>query len=414
MRPRAALLIAAVLIPGCSQREHSNPFDPANPDTRGRPPGFEALAGSSTVDLRWRLPGAESDVAFQVWRRVAGEADYRPVSVVLPGTVTSYSDFGLVEGVRVDYRLYYVFSGSPGGIPAEDYATPSPRRPYVTELDRPSVDRLTADGRHVRDAATDVFGPTFLAFDRSRATLWASDTFDGSVRAYSTTLALRGSIVGLTEPASLALDSLRGDLWVCDQARSAVYHYDTDGAPRDPVEIDNLELPSGIALDAADGSIWVCERTGNRVRRFLRSGTPSGVVAVDAPSRIAVDSTTRDAWVTSFDARRLVHVLYSGAVDDTLPLQGPIGVAVDWRRGRIWVADARAGEVVALRRSGLIEFKVGGLSSVGEVAVDLASGECWAAARGINAVVRITPTGSLAGTIGGLSNPYHLVVDSGP
>jgi sugar lactone lactonase YvrE len=169
-----------------------------------------------------------------------------------------------------------------------------------------------------------------------------------------------------------------------------------------------------VALDPADGSLWVCERNANQVRRFFRSGTPISSIAVVAPSRIAVDSTTRDAWVSSFDGRNVVHLLASGAPVDTIPLQGPIGIAVDWRRGRIWVADARAGQVVAMRRSGLIEFTVGGLSRVNDVSVDLATGDCWATAPGVSSAARIGADGTLRQWLPGLANPYGVLADSGP
>ncbi len=413
-RSLLTLLLPLALATACASRPHSNPFDPANPETGGRPAGFVALAGSGFVDLRWSAAGVGGDVGFQIYRRVEGEADFSAVTDVLPGFVTSYGDFSLQNGRRHEYRLYYVFGGVLGGLPAEDSATPGTTRAYVTELDRPALDWLTPDGRHVRGRATEAFGPTFLAYDRRRSRLWVSDTFDGSVRSYDPILGPQASIVGLSEPVSLAVDSLNGDLWICDQGRGSVFHYTTLGAPRAPTSLDGLSFPTGIALDPADGSLWVCERSGNRVRRFFRSGVPNGVTDVFAPSRVAVDSSTREPWITSFDGRNVVHLNASGTPVDTIALDGPIGLTVDPRRGRIWIADSRAGRLVALRRSGLVEFTVGGLSRVNEVDVDLATGECWAAVPGLAAVVRVAPDGRVLAQTGGLANPYDVLVDTGP
>lgn len=419
MRARLALLTLALFAAGCAKREHANPFDPENPETGGRPTGFAATAGPGLVELRWNVPNVPGPVGFQVYRRVAGEADFSPASLLLPASVTSLTDFGLANGVLHEYRLYYVFGTQSGGLPASDYATPGPRRPWVAELGEPGfaparAHLLSPDGHHVRRTLTGLFGPTGVAYDRSRDRVWVADTYDGSVLSFDPDYVTRAAIVGLSEPVAIAVDSTFDDLWVCDQARGAVLHYTRSGAPKGPTSIASLSYPTSIALDPVDGALWVCERNGNRVRRFSRSGTPLSAIATFSPSRVAVDSTTRDAWVTSAEGGRVLHLPYSGGVADSFAVAAPVGIAVDWRRGRIWVADAAGGQVLAMRRSGLVEFAVRGLPAAREVAVDLASGECWATVDGLDAVVRISPAGAVLERLGGFRHPWGIVVDSGP
>ncbi len=49
-------VVAAVLMTACSSREPSNPFDPANPTTHGRPMHLWAIPGDSFVRLHWSVP----------------------------------------------------------------------------------------------------------------------------------------------------------------------------------------------------------------------------------------------------------------------------------------------------------------------------------------------------------------------
>jgi hypothetical protein len=412
MRPLAPLLVA-ILLAGCSSREHANPFDPQNPVTRGRPPGFVALAGSQLVQLRWTRPTLSGDFAYRLYRRAPGETDFRQISPELAGSVTSYFDFGLDNGTTYEYRLYYVFSGAQGGLPAEDFCTPGPLRPWCADLSRRTLIGVTPDNRHIVSETGGFFGPTHVAADARLGTVWISDTYDGAVVILDPTTGGRTSIRGPAEPVAIALDPIDGSGWVCDQALNTVFHYTRSGASAVPAQLPGIVIPIGVAADPVSGVVWVCERGADQVRRFTRGGAALGVTSLGRPSRVAVDSITSDAWVTSLDGAQLVHVSAAGAVVGTVPMSGPIGVAVDPRRDRIWVADARGGQVVAVRRGGAIEFRVVGLVETRDIAVDLATGEAWVTAPGLHALVRISASGVILERLGGFSDPYGVALDPG-
>ncbi|HEY2956534.1 MAG TPA: NHL repeat-containing protein [Candidatus Eisenbacteria bacterium] len=411
---RAAALLTAALVAGCSAREHANPFDPENPSTGGRPAGFVALAGTGLVELRWTSPAIEGDFQFQLFRRIQGESEFQALGSRLPGSTTSYFDFGLTNGLLHEYRLYYVFSGQPGGLPADDAGTPGPLRPWCADLSRRTLIESTPDGRHVLTETGGFLGPTFVAVDSTQGAVWVSDTYDGQVVVINpTSPGSRRVFQDLTEPVAIALDPIDQSAWVCDQGRNALYHFPPASVPGTGTRISDVLKPIGVACDPGDGTVWVCERGRDQVRRFSRTGTPLTATPLAAPSRVAVDSLNGDAWVTSLDGARVVRFSAAGAAQDTVPLAGPVGIAVDARRGRIWVADTRLGQVIALRRSGQVEFTVRGLPLALEVAVDLATGEAWATVSGLQAIVRISPGGAVLRTLGGLSDPYGIALDPG-
>lgn len=410
---RLAPLLAFALVAGCSSREHANPFDPQNPVTNGRPAGFVALAGAQLVELRWTRPVLAGDFAYRLFRRVAGEADFQQVVPDLSGDVSSYFDFGRENGVLHEYRLYYLFSGATGGLPAEDRATPGPLRPWCADLARRTLTAVTPDGRHALSETGGFLGPTHVAADPHLATVWISDTYKGEVVILDPTTGGRIPIRGLAEPVAIALDPIDGSAWVCDQALNAVYHYTRNGDPGTPALLPGILTPIGVACDPVSGAVWVCEKGGNQVRRYSRTGVARGVTPFTAPSRVAVDSLTGDAWVTSFAGAQVVRISPAGNIVGTVVLSGPIGVAVDARHDRIWVADARAGQAVAVSRGSTVEFRVGGLVETREIAVDPATGEAWVTAPGIRALVRISAAGAVVERLTGFTDPYGIALDPG-
>uniref|UniRef100_A0A832MLL5 Fibronectin type-III domain-containing protein n=1 Tax=Eiseniibacteriota bacterium TaxID=2212470 RepID=A0A832MLL5_UNCEI len=414
MRAVVAFLIAVLALAGCGRRERSNPFDPANPTTRGIPAGFAAIAGRGAVELRWAPSSLPGDVGFQLFRRRAGESEYRAVTGVLAGDSEGLVDVPLADGVLHEYRLYHVLSGAVTGLPAEDRATPGPRRPWVADFLARTVSRLSNDGRRVAEVRAGFLGPTALAVGRGNRRVWIADTWQGRVTGLDPDGVVRVTLASFTEPVAVAADPSRDDLWVCDQARDAVYHFTLQGAPKSPVALGPIDAPLDVAVDPARGTLWVCERGGNRVRLFSVAGAPLAAPALAAPSRVAVDSATGDAWVTSFEGGRAVRYDASGTARDTVAFAGPIGVAVDAREGRIWIADARAGALVALRRGGAEEFRVTGLPRVEGLALDPLSAECWATVPGLGQVVRVAPPGAVVERGGGFTDPAGIAIDPGP
>src|SRR5262249_47285800 len=155
------------------------------------------------VQVRWLRPSLSEDFGYRLFRRVAGEADFSPIAD-LSGRDTRYLDVGLQNGTRCDYRLYYVFSGTMGGLPAEDYATPGPLRPWCTDLASRTLVAVTPDDHHIVSQTGGFFGPTGLAVDPTRGTVWIADTYDGSVEIFNPGYQSGNSLHGFAEPVAIA------------------------------------------------------------------------------------------------------------------------------------------------------------------------------------------------------------------
>ncbi len=407
------LAAAALLFAGCSRRERANPFDPLNPSTSGRPPGFVALGGDHKVTLRWQPVQGNTLIGFQLFRRGPRESFYSAVTGVLGTGTTSFRDSGLVNGVDYSYRLYFVFLAGLGSPPAEDVAGTGPAVPWLVEGDGSDLVQVTPDNRRVVARLGGYGGTTDLAVNPATGDVWVADEGLGRVVVYQPGSGVTVSIPGLILPLAVAVDPFDGTGRVCDAGNNLVYHFRPAGDQMSP-PIAALNRPIDVTVDPQDGSVWVCELGAGRVGRYDQAGQPIWSQPVADPSRVAVDSTMREGWVTSYARGTVTRLALSGQPLGTLSgFRSPVGVAVDARRDRVWIADPGAGQVIALGRDGVVQFRVTGLADAGELAVDVGTGEAWVVLAYAGTVARISPAGSVIRTLGGFRSPIAISVDPG-
>jgi DNA-binding beta-propeller fold protein YncE len=413
--PTALLILAAALaLAGCSQRERANPFDPANPQTGGRPTGFDAVAGYNLVRLTWDSHPELAIDGFQLFRFAPGDSVWRPLGGPLPPESRQFLDSGVQNGRRVRYRLDYVAGGAPLGRPAEDEATPGPLRAWVADPGWGEIVRLSPDGRDVTLRERRFGSASRLAVDPDDGFVWASSASDGLVWAFNPASLQADPIAGVALPDAMALSPFDNTVWVCDRS-GGVSHFRRDGTSPTPGRISLLDDPIAIATCALDGSLWVCERGGNRVRRFTALGEPSGTAFVHAPSRVAVDSLTRIAWVTSYLGGWIWRIAENGQkIDSTGVAQGPIGIAIDRARNRVWVADELGARVLGLDLGTMaVAVTITNVGSPYDLAVDRATGEVWVVARSDRAVLRLAPDGTRLDVRTGFGDPVEIRLDPG-
>lgn len=414
MRALTALLAFALLAAGCSQRDRANPLDPVNPQTGGRPEGFNAVAGFSVISITWTPRPDLAIDGFQLWRLAPGDSLYRELGTTREASSNSYLDSGVPNSQRFHYRLYYVVDGQRGGRPAEDEATAGPVRPYLADPGNGEIARLSPDGRDVLLRWRQFGEAQSIALDPGAGYLWAS-SYSSSIVANFEPAGTGGvTLTGMQSPYSIAVDPQDHTAWICDLAGS-LHHRNLNGSAASPGQINLLDGPIGVAV-GPDRSVWVCEGDGNRVRHWNSAGTPVGTAFLAAsPSRVAVDSLTHIAWVTSLSGARLWRIAENGSViDSSTATGGAIGIAIDRPRGRVWVADATGNRVLALDIGTLAVLRV--VTSIGEprsIAVDAATGQVWVVARAERAVLRLSSDGTVLDRIGGLGSPSEIALDPG-
>lgn len=411
-RTRVVALALALLVAGCSSRQHANPLDPANAETSGHPAGFTAIALSNQVILTW---SSTRGLATQLFRSSAADpANFVAITPEMAPGRTSFVDIAALNGETYHYRLYFVTAKGVSGPPATADATPSRVVAWTTEGGQ--LLRLGADGRAVASAQAGVGRATYLTMDHANNLVWTLSSLDQKVVVVNAS-GIPVSIFGFTDPQVVAVDPLDGSGWITDYHGSKLWHYLPSGQVGTPGSIPLPgSAPLGIDVDSPRGVLWVCDQaTGGRVTRLSRNGAIlgqtilSGSSATILPSRVAVDSTNGDAWVTSFTGAKLFHLAPDGTVLHNLSVSGPLGVAIDSEHGRIWVTDVVASAAIAFRRDGSEEFRVTGLPGARDVAVEALTGEAWVTTS--TTVARISPAGVLLTTTRGLSSPVGIGLD---
>jgi len=408
------LALLALLAPGCTRRERTNPLDPGNPQTGGRPEGFDAVAGYSNVALRWTPRGDLAIDGFQLFRRTPTDSAFVPLGGLQPATSGNFLDAGILNGRDYRYRLHYVIGGQLSSNPAEDIATPGPQRPWVCDPGNNELVRLSADGRDIVTRHRIGITPYSIAISPIEGLLWVSDPFSGRVLRLEPVFLDGIEITNLARPFQIALDNGNATAWITDLSGS-VGHFFTSGQPAQPGRIDLLQSPGGIAVNPNTRELYLCETGGSRVRRYASDGTPLSSGSVPEPSRVAVDIVSRFVWVTSLPTGRVYRLNEAAQVLDSLSIfSGPIGIAVDSRRRRVWVADAVGNQVIVLDALTRAEvFRVTGLGEPRDIDIDLATGDAYVVARSERAVVHLSATGAIVARRTGFSDPYEVGLDPG-
>lgn len=408
------LALLALLLPGCSRRERTNPLDPANPQTGGRPDGFNAIAGFSNVVLQWN---ARTDLAidgFQLFRRAPTDSTFQPLGGVLEPKSNSFLDAGILNGRDYRYRLYYVIGGQLSTQPAEEIATPGPLRPWVCDPGNGELVRLSADGRDIVARNHIGITPYSITVSPIEGQLWVSDVFAGKVLRLEPVFLSGTQITSLPQPFQIALDNINGTAWITDLTGS-LGHFFTNGQPAQPGRIDLLQSPGGVTVNPNTREVYLCETGGNRVRRYANDGTPLSAGSVPSPSRVAIDTVSRFIWVTSLPTGRVYCLNEAAQAIDSLSIfTGPIGIAVDSRRRRVWVADAAGNRVIVLDAVTRTElFRVNGIGEPRDVDIDLRTGDAYVVARGERSVIHVSSTGAIVARLTGFSDPYEAGLDPG-
>lgn len=406
-RTRPAALALALLLAGCSSRQHANPLDPANTETAGHPSGFTAIALSNQVILTW---SPTRGLATQLFRSSdADHGNFVAITPEMPPGRASFVDIAAANGDTYHYRLFFVTAKGISGPPATADATPSRVVAWTTEGGE--LLRLGADGRAVASPQATVGQTTYLTMDHERNLVWALSSLDQRVTVVNGA-GIPVAIPGLNDPQVVAVDRVDGSGWITDYHGGKIWHFLPSAQVGTP---ESIALPGSAPLGidvAPDSSLWVCDQAaGGRVLRLSRNGAVLAQTPMTnaLPSRVAVDTVGGDAWVTSFTGARLFHLAPNGTVVHNLSLPGPLGIAIDAERGRIWVTDVVAAAAIAFRRDGSEEFRVNGLAGARDVAVESLTGEAWVTTS--TTVARISPAGVLLTKTSGLSSPVGIALD---
>ena len=225
-----AILVAAA-VGGCTERDRSNPLDPANLDQGGALYGFNALAGDGLVELRWNRLTQTGVLGYRLLRWRTGEIPSY-VGEFLPPQFSGAVDTTAVNGERYLYRAVAYLSEGDSVTSPVDTATAGSR--HIVVLSNTSANAavigLTPDGRDLLYAnrADDAYED--IEADDARGVLWLSHNFLNRVERLTWTGAFAGPTIHLQSPADISIFGRDGTGWIAIPSLSRVGVYERSSA----------------------------------------------------------------------------------------------------------------------------------------------------------------------------------------
>jgi len=384
----AATILAATIASGahygCSDRDHTNLFDPENPGTLGTPSVLRVLGGDRSATLFWDV-GPIRDLRAVRAVRVARDggvggssgSDSDSVLVLPTDRVGEFRDAPLINEIAYVYRLEILDPRGRWLSSQADTTEPSATTVWASGGGGCGLASLTADGRDVisrgfvdgelLDVALDVGGA-----------VWAADYFFGEILRVGGD----GSLLDrIEQPAvnALAVDASSGRLWAASFPFEAIVLYDAQG--RVAWADSTIGLVEAIAPSVGRPGVWTCARDGSVCRvesgavaqRFEGFAWPVAIApgGVDQPVWIAERGAVTPAGVARLDPATGAVVRFTNG------LVAPRDVVLDGQGG-VWVADPGREGIVRLDAAGAaVEFLP--LGPVDSVTHDPLRGDLWVA-----------------------------------
>ena len=417
------LVLASLILGGCTTRERSNPLDPRNSRTQGGLVGFNAIGADGIVDLQWAPLLVEGVLGYRIQRWIPGGT---PLYL---GSADYHSDAGAAEDTSVIndstyvYRLVAHLENGDSAVSAPDTVTPGVRRIFLLMAGVPSFLRLSPDARDVlfERAANESY--LDMELDRKSGLLWLSAEGSGNVIRKTPDGATVGAVIQTGAPGDLSVSSNRGLGWVVSLTDGSVLSYGPNiDDPSPQRAINSVSNPRVVEAGSADLTVWVGNEDGS-VYRFRAQDlvqTHRWDLGAGLIRAIALDEAVGGAWAAtrSGDIGSLYYLnpADSGSTLVRTNLLNVADLAVDPMTGDLWISERGLpnqgiGRLSVITRSGTLLASVTGIEPYG-IDVDPSDGSCWVTDLLSNRVLEIDRSGRTLRASLALQTPYAVRVSN--
>lgn len=363
---RAALVFLAVCAAaaaGCVSRDHSNPFDPENPDTRGTPRILDARAGDGSADLRWSLGEVRDVAAIRIYRRTVVSTPVLLTPEPLHPMAAPFVDRAVSNGTTYFYRCDFELESGATVASAEDPCTPGKGMVWVADTDGGGLVRLTPDGRDLLGRVEEGLWFLDIAADPVAGSFWSADYLDGNLFEHAPD-GRRLTRMRVAGARAVEVDPNGVSIWVASFSRGILERRARDGAV---AWADSTAERVEDILAVGPGKVWTASSAGE-ARLYEDDRIRTAITDLQRPVALAL---TGDRRLIVLDAgelrlRRFDLSGFPEARSDAV-LVAPTDIAGDGGDG-VWVADGGRGGIVHFDRR---------LEEIGFVAVEGVRGVTW-------------------------------------
>lgn len=335
--------IIALFLVHCESRERSNPLDPQNPNTSGKPVGLSLISEDHTITLSWEIIPIEGLDGYRIYRQVSDETSYNVIAFV-DNTVTTFKDQNRVYGAKHSYKVSVLTDWYESPLSDALTITPGPNYAWISDLSAGQVVRLTHDLQHVLQRVGNVYFPTIIAVNPKKGSAWVVDSVYDNIKEVSS----RGEILTVIE------------------------------------EMSDI---SDIAIDYNNEYIWVATEDEGKVAKYTFEGDILFMKKdIEYPSKLAVDMNTADCYVVDQRNKEILKIDHFGGFVELLPIdiETPKDITVNKNNGHVWIAGGAYVHKYKPATQELITTAIGELENAMVLAVNDTSGQCWVVDQGDN------------------------------
>ncbi len=352
-------LLAVLAGQACTDRPRSNPLDPRNPVTHGRPPAPRVVTGSGVAVLAWEPLDLGSLDGYRVERSDDG-GPFAPLGAGnLPVSQLTLRDSPLESGGRYFYRLVVL---------ADDREIPSDS---VRVREGPGStwylgeSRLLCVSSRLGTGIDTVATLSWAASIDASAdgTAWVGDFGAGlllyvdSDPSVAATVAYQGYPVGITTVETSS------SCWVADSWSVELVQVAPGGVL---IRRSLPNYPYSLSWSSHDGSVWVGHVDG--VSRYGSAGTyQTTYSAFETPYRVSVSPIDGACWVLDGTERTVVRLSAdSGPPIAAGSFEDPCDLNAETPDGCCWIADCGSDQLYLVDVDGTVEgvWSVPGIWSV--------------------------------------------------
>ncbi|UCD37912.1 MAG: hypothetical protein JSW54_00030 [Fidelibacterota bacterium] len=415
------LLLVTILAMTCSDRERSNPLDPANPYTHGAPTSFRAVTNRDTVRLYWDSMLVKDLTGYRIYRSL-GENPLMAYDTIAPWT-TPYEEWNLNYNQHHTYAVQAVMSEGESFLSQPDTVIPGPHNFWIADFYSSQIWRISYDGAHV--IGQEYFtSPAAIAVSPESDRVWIADYYERAVYIINTQFneIERVTVDGL--PIDLALVS-SGDAFVLERLPDRISKISISGTTPDTLTVpDYIHASATLAYDDVTNTLWLSNpgsSTSGHIYRcwpYQSNSQWEPVASLDDPRRIRADPLSGGCWV-AIDTG-VVHINTSGTLTTYLPylrirdislnptngdcyFVGYTGQEGRWQAGRLFGGQASDAEIILDNTITHLE-DIQALSGEGRVGFMVS--QIWT-----GQLIRIDSGGNLIGRLGGFDSYLELALE---